>query len=112
VKKLSIIAWCWLWYFLAQCADMLTSLNRWGGEELNPFFRNELHQFVAPHALVGKLILTAIAGSLSWLAYKLVEPLDKRVAILLACVFPLYWGWGLWQVANDNLFWLMHWVNP
>jgi len=112
VKKPNIIFWCWLWYLLAQSADMLTSLQRWGGEEMNPFFRDADHLFNVPHALFGKASLTLIAGTLSYLLYKAAEPLDRRVASVLACAAPLYFGWVLWQVANDNFFMIMRWVNP
>ena len=112
MKRLSIIAWCWLWYLLAQAGDMVTSLARWGGEELNPYFRDPNHIFVASHALFGKAVLTAVIGSVSYLAYRLVEPLDKRVATLLACLLPLWWGFQIWQVANNNFFMIMRWVNP
>ena len=112
MKRLSIIAWCWLWYLLAQCGDMLTSLKLWGGEEMNPFFRYPDHTFAASHALLGKFLLTFISGSLSYLAYRLTEPLDKRVATVLACIMPLWYGWVLWSVANDNLFMILRWFNP
>jgi hypothetical protein len=112
VKKPTIVVWCWLWYLLAQCADMVTSLQRWGGEELNPYFRNSDHLFMAGHAAFGKLSLTAIMGTLSYFLYKLAEPLDKRVATVLACIGPLWFGWMLWQVANNNFFMIMRWVNP
>ena len=111
MKKLSIITWCWLWYLLAQCADMVTSLARWGGEEENPFFRNSLHQFMAWHAALGKTNMMLAAASLSYLAYRVVAPLDKRVATVLACALPLYFGWELFQIANDNLFYILQWVN-
>jgi len=91
---------------------MFTSLNRWGGEEMNPFFRNENHLFMASHALVGKTLLTLITASLSYFLYKLAEPLDKRVATVLACLAPLYYGWVLWEVANNNLFMMLHWFFP
>lgn len=112
MKKFSIVAWCWLWYALAQCADIVTSLQRWGGEELNPYFRNADHLFMAGHAMFGKFSLTAIIGSLSYLLYRLVEPLSKPVATVLACIAPLWFGWMLWQVANNNFFMIMRWVNP
>jgi hypothetical protein len=112
VKKPGIIAWCWLWYLLAQCADMLTSLARWGGEEMNPFFRDSHHIFVASHALVGKGALTFISGAVSYFLYKLVEPLNKPMATILACIAPLLYGWLLWSVAQENLFVILRWVNP
>jgi hypothetical protein len=112
INRLSIIFWCWLWYALGQCADMLTSLSIWGGEELNPYFRDANHQFMAGHAVFGKLSLTFIMGALSCLLYRLAKPLDERLANILACIGPLYFGWMLWQVANNNFFMIMRWVNP
>jgi hypothetical protein len=112
MKKLGIIFWCWLWFALAQCADMVTSLTRWGGEEMNPFFRDAGHHFAAGHAMTGKFTLTLISASLSYFLYRLAAPLDKRVATILACAAPLYYGWILWQVANNNFFYIMRWVNP
>jgi len=112
MKKLGVIFWCWTWFVLANIADVLTSLTRWGGYELNPFFRDAAHHFVTFHSIVGKSTFTAIAGIVSLFMYRLVEPLDKRLATILACLFPLYYGWMIWQVANNNFFFLMHWVNP
>ena len=91
---------------------MLTSLARWGGEEMNPYFRDANHIFVASHAMVGKVAFTAVIGTLSYFLYKLIEPLDKRVATVLACLLPLYFGWAVWQVVNNNFFMIMRWVNP
>jgi hypothetical protein len=111
VKKPSIVVWCWLWYLLAQCADMATSLRMWGNEEGNPFFRDPNHAFVASHALLGKSLLTLVAGTGSYLLYKLIEPIDQRVATLAACVAPIIFGWAIWQVANNNIFFILRWVN-
>ena len=111
MKKLSIVAWCWLWYLLAQCADMLTSLQRWGTEEGNPFFRDSNHLFLWSHALIGKSLLTLISATASYFLYKLLEPFDVRLAAVAACAAPLFFGWELWQVANNNLFFILHWVN-
>ena len=111
MKKPSIVVWCWLWYLLAQCADMVTSLQRWGTEEGNPFFRDSNHLFIASHALVGKSLLTLITGVVSYFLYKLLEPIDRRVATLSACIAPLFFGWEIWQVANNNLFFILRWVN-
>jgi len=108
----SVVFWCWVWYVMAHVADMITSLQFWGGEELNPYFRDAAHHFVAPHAVVGKLGFTFILASMSYLAYRLVLPLDKRLATIAACAGPLFFGWDFWSVANNNLFVLLHWVNP
>ena len=112
MKRPSIIAWCWLWFLLAQAGDMLSSLARWGGEELNPYFRDAQYHFVASHALFGKAFFTAVIAIVSYFLYKLAEPLDKRVATVLACVLPVWFGWGVWQVVNNNFFMIMRWVNP
>jgi len=91
---------------------MGTSLQRWGTEEGNPFFRDSNHLFIASHALVGKSLLTLISATGSYLLYKLLEPIDTRLAALAACIAPFIFGWELWQVANNNLFFILHWVNP
>ncbi len=112
MKKLGVIFWCWLWYILANVADVLTSLQRWGGAEENPFFRDAAHHFVAAHSILGKGSFTLIIAAVSFALYRLVEPLNKHVAAILACGFPLYYGWILWQVADNNFFFIMRWVHP
>jgi hypothetical protein len=86
-------------------------LQRWGGEEENPYFRNAAHQFLTWHATVGKGSFTFVLAALSYFAYRLVKPLNENVASILACVLPLFYGWQMWQVANNNFFWIMRWVN-
>jgi len=69
------------------------------------------------------------AGDETTLAFRRAEP-DYRNPLLVeqpngnfadtmarhllfsACAAPLYFGWVLWQVANDNFFMIMRWVNP
>jgi hypothetical protein len=108
----SVVFWCWAWYILAHVADMLTSLRRWGCFELNPYFRDASHRFVALHGLIGKSTLTLALAGVSYLAYRLVAPLDKRWATLLASVLPLWYGWLIWRVVDSNLFVILRWVNP
>jgi len=106
------IFWCWTWYIMSHVADMVTSLARWGDYEDNPYFRDAEHHFMAWHAMLGKSIFTLNLAILSYLAYRLLAPLDKRVAALAACVGPLYFGWYFWGVANNNIFVILHWVSP
>jgi len=79
---------------------------------MNPFFRDADHLFVASHALVGKGILTLELGVLSYILYRLVEPLNKHVATILACAIPLYIGWTLFGIAEDNFFVVLRWFFP
>ena len=90
---------------------MASSLQRWGTLEGNPYFRDSDHLFIWSHALVGKSLLTLVSGTASYFLYKLLEPIDTRLAALAACIAPLVFGWELWQVANNNLFWILRWVN-
>jgi hypothetical protein len=112
MKKLSVIFWSWAWFVLANVADVLTSLQRWGGEEENPYFRDSAHHFMAWHSVVGKGTFAIIMAVISYLAYRLMKPLNENVATILACVIPLYYAWSLWQVADNNFFWVMRWVHP
>ena len=108
----SVVFWCWAWYVMSHVADMVTSLQRWGSFEDNPYFRDAEHHFMAWHALVGKAGFTFILATVSYLAYRVLEPLDKRVAMVAACAGPLFFGWTFWSVANNKIFVILHWVNP
>jgi len=112
MKKLSIIFWCWLWFALANVADVLTSLQIWGGEEENPYFRDADKHFMTWHSIVGKGTFFLIMAVASLFAYRLIKPLNENVAKIFACALPIYYAWGIWQVADNNLFWILHWVHP
>jgi len=101
-----------MWFILANVADILTSLQRWGGEEENPFFRDAAHHFSVGHSIVGKGTFALVGAAISLFLYRLFLPLNKYVATILACAIPLYYGWVLWQVADNNFFFIMRWVNP
>lgn len=111
MKKPGIIFLCWLWYALAQLGDMVTSLPIWGGIEQNPFFRDAFGRFVASHAFIGKGVFTAMIAFTSYVLYKLLEPLDKRIATIVACVLPLYYAFQIWGVVSNNFFMIMRWVH-
>lgn len=109
--KKSVIFWSWIWLLTAHVADVCTSLQRWGADEENPYFRDAAHKFLAWHAVVGKSTYTLILAAMSYLTYRLVAPFDKRLATFLACAGPLLIGWQIWMVANNNLFVILKWIN-
>jgi len=80
--------------------------------EMNPFFRDANHKFLIWHAVLGKGVGTISLGILSYFLYRITVSFDKRLATLLACAGPLMVGWMIWNVALNNLFMLLNWVNP
>lgn len=111
MKKLwkSIPFWVWVWYVLGNVADMLSSLARWGSEELNPYFRDADHHFLASHALIGKCLLSATLAIMCYFVHRLVSPLNKPLAILLSCIGPLAIGYTVWNVSINNLMINLGW---
>jgi hypothetical protein len=107
----SIPFWIWVWYVLGNIADILSSLARWGGEELNPYFRDTQHHFLASHALIGKCLLSTALAVFCFFLYRLVSQVNKPLATVLSCLAPLFYGYMLWNTSCNNLFINLGWFT-
>jgi hypothetical protein len=50
--------------------------------------------------LAGSLV--AAAAVVSWKLWRLVEPDDRWLAVVLICAWPLAAGWLVWELIGDR----------